>query len=247
MSSTSSPPLALRGITHRYGSVLALEDVSLELHAATVTCLLGDNAAGKSTVIRILSGVFPPTAGSVLLDGEAVLLDSPRAARGHGIATVYQDLALAPFMSVWRNFILGAEPTRGWGPFRRLDGAAARAAAQRQLGDMAIALDDVEQPVARLSGGQRQAIAIARAVHFGARVLILDEPTASLGVRQAERVLETVARAKQRGLAVLLVTHNPLHAHRAGDAFIILRQGRVSGVFTRDTLSPAELAGHMAG
>jgi len=241
------PPLAAAGVTQRFGRLVALEDVSLELPAGCVTCLLGDNGAGKSTLIRILSGVHLPTAGTVRVDGRAVRLRSPRDARRCGIATVYQDLALAPLLSVWRNFVLGAEPTLGSGPFRRLDVEGARARAGRELADMGIDLADVSQPVGRLSGGQRQAIAIARAVHLGARVLILDEPAAALGMRQAAYVLDTITRSARRGAAVLLVTHNPLHAWPVGDAFIILRHGRVAGRWEKDEVTAEMLSRLMVG
>ncbi|MGH7446391.1 MAG: ATP-binding cassette domain-containing protein, partial [Longimicrobiales bacterium] len=168
-------------VTKRFGGVTALADVSFEAHAGMVSCLLGDNGAGKSTLIRILSGVYLPTSGRLLLDGDEVRFDSPRDALARGIATVYQDLALVPLMSVWRNFFLGAEPTVGAGPLRRIDVAACRSAALHELAALGIPLRDPEQPVATLSGGQQQAVAIARAVHRGARVLILDEPTAALG------------------------------------------------------------------
>jgi simple sugar transport system ATP-binding protein len=238
--------LAAVEVSMRFGGVLALDTVTLEVHRARVTCLLGDNGAGKSTLIRILSGVQRPTSGQLLLDGSPLELSSPRDARGRGISTVYQDLALAPLMSVWRNFVLGAEPLRGFGPFRRLDVKRAQGLARQTLDSMGIELPDLSQSVDRLSGGQRQAVAIARAVYFGARVLILDEPTASLGVRQAGRVLETITRAAQRGLAVLLVTHNPAHAHRVGDSFTLLRHGRVANVWTRGEISEVALAQAMA-
>ncbi len=241
------PPLAAVDVTKRFGHVRALEGVSLELPSGRVTCLLGDNGAGKSTLIRILSGVYAPASGAVLVDGRTESLDSPRDARRHGIATVFQDLALAPLLSVWRNFVLGAEPTVGWGPLRRLDARLARAEARRELAGMGIELPDVSQPVGRLSGGERQAIAIARAVHSGARVLILDEPTAALGVRQAARVVETIQRARSRGVAILFVTHNPAHAYPAGDEFVILRHGRVAGRWSKAGITAQELAARMGG
>jgi simple sugar transport system ATP-binding protein len=239
--------LTLDHATMRYGGVLALDDVSLELAAGRVTCLLGENGAGKSTVISILSGVQRATSGEVRLDGRAVALASPRHAHGLGIATVYQTLALVPLMSVWRNFFLGQEPTRGRGPLRRIDAARARAESREALHVMGIAMDDVDRPVGALSGGERQAIAIARALHFGARVLILDEPTAALGVKQAEIVLQQVARARERGAAVLLVTHNPAHALRVGDEFVVLRRGRLSARLAAGEASVERLAGLMAG
>jgi len=241
-----SAALAADGVSLAYGRVLALDHVSLDLPRAHVTCLLGDNGAGKSTLIRILSGVLRPTSGRVLMDGAPVSLDSPRDARLCGISTVYQDLALAPLMSVWRNFVLGAEPLRGFGPLRRLDVSRAEASARQTLDSLAIEVPDLGVSVGQLSGGQRQAVAIARAVYFGARVLILDEPTAALGVRQAARVLEVVSRAAERGLAVLLVTHNPAHALRVGQTFVLLRHGRTAAHWSRDEVSEQTLSQAMA-
>jgi simple sugar transport system ATP-binding protein len=243
----TTPILRALSISRSFGNVIALRDVTLEIEAGRVTCLLGDNGAGKSTVIRILSGVYPPTSGVIELDGREVVLRSPRVARALGIATVHQDLALAPLMSVWRNFVLGAEPTRGRGPFRRIDVALAKETTTRQLESTGIALDDVTRPLATLSGGQRQAVAIARAVHFGASVLILDEPTAALGVNQAARVLATIGRVRDRGVAVLLVTHNPAHALQVGDRFVILRQGRVAGRWTSADVKEELLVAAMRG
>jgi len=243
----TGPIVAVENASQRFGPVVALQDVSLDVHRARVTCLLGGNGAGKSTLIKLISGVLVPTAGHIRVDGKPVTFTSPRDARSHGIATVYQDLALAPLMSVWRNFVLGSEPTLGWGFFRRLDVGRSRDCAQRGLERLGIELNDLGTPVGRLSGGERQAIAIARAVHFGARVLVLDEPTAALGVRQADRVLDSIERAKDRGVAVLLITHNPSHAYRAGDDFVVLRHGRVAGRWIRAGITELELSRAMAG
>jgi simple sugar transport system ATP-binding protein len=218
--------LTARNVSARYGAVAALADVSLDLHAGSVTALLGDNGAGKSTLIRILSGAQQPTAGSLLLDDKPIVLDSPRSARAHGIATVYQDLALAPLLSVWRNFILGAEPQLGSGPFRRLDVKRARSAVTEELARFQVTVD-IDRPTAQLSGGERQILAIVRAIHAGSRVLILDEPTASLAVAQSERVLSAIRAARERSQGVLLVTHNPAHALAVADDIVVLRLGRV--------------------
>jgi simple sugar transport system ATP-binding protein len=242
----TAPVLAVENVSMRFGRLQALDGVSLELPRAHVTCLLGDNGAGKSTLIRILSGVMQPTAGRMLMDGEPMLLHSPREARKRGISTVYQDLALAPLMSVWRNFVLGAEPMRGFGPLRRLDVTRAMSVARQTLDSMGIELTDLSVNVGQLSGGQRQAVAIARAVYFGARVLILDEPTAALGVRQAAKVLELVSRATERGLAVLLITHNPAHAVRVGQTFVLLRHGRVAAIMAREGVTEQTLGEAMA-
>ena len=227
MEHVAQPRLEARDVSMRFGGVVALEHASLSARAGEVTCLLGDNGAGKSTLIKVLAGVHPPTGGACLLDGETVRFRSPREALSRGIATVYQDLAMVPLMSVWRNFFLGSEPTSGRGPFRRIDADRCREETRAELAAMGIELRDPEQPVGSLSGGERQAVAIARALHFGARVLILDEPTAALGLRQSERVLDHVRTAADRGVAVVFVTHTPHYAHPVGDRFVVLRRGRV--------------------
>jgi simple sugar transport system ATP-binding protein len=224
---TGTPSIRAEGVTKRFGAVTALEDVTFEAHAGEVTCLLGDNGAGKSTLIKILSGVFPPSAGRLLMEGDEVRLASPRDALARGIATVYQDLALVPLLSVWRNFFLGTEPTKGRGPLRRIDVDACRRTALEELDALGIRLTDPEQTVATMSGGQRQAIAVARAVHRGARVLILDEPTAALGVAQRELVTGLVRRVRDRGVAVVLITHESAQADALADRRIVLDRGRV--------------------
>jgi len=236
-----------RGITKRFAAVTALEDASVTAEAGRVTCLLGDNGAGKTTLIKVLAGVHAPTSGTYLLDGVEVRFGSPRDALAQGIATVYQDLAMVPLMSVWRNFFLGSELTVGRGPLRRIDARTMRRVALEELAAMGIELSDPDQPVESLSGGQRQAVAIARAVHFGARVLILDEPTAALGVRQSQHVLELVRRAADRGVAVVLVTHNPGHAHPVGDRFVVLRRGRVVADRPKGVVAQDELTRLMGG
>lgn len=227
--------LEARKVTHRYGGVAALDDVSISLPAGVVTALVGGNGAGKSTLIRILSGALRPTEGSLLVDGKPVRMASPRDAAALGIATVYQDLALVPLMSVWRNFVLASEPMVGRGPLRRIDVRAARLATQDGLHKFGIALDP-DRAAGQLSGGERQVLAIARAAYRSARVLILDEPTAALAVAQAERVLQSIATTREQGHAVLLVTHNPRHALAAADRVVVLRLGRVV-----DQLAAADL------
>jgi simple sugar transport system ATP-binding protein len=239
--------LQTRDIGKRFGSVLALSGISMSVEGGAVTCVLGDNGAGKSTLIKILAGVHPQDEGEYLIDGEPRHLANPRAALDLGIATVYQDLAMIPLMSVWRNFFLGAEPTRGRGPLRRFDVRQARETTRRELRQMGIDLRDVDQPVGTLSGGERQSVAIARAVHFGARVLILDEPTSALGVKQAGVVLRYVAAARDRGLGVVFITHNPHHAYPVGDRFLVLNRGRSMGEFAKADLDREELTRMMAG
>ncbi len=239
--------IEVRDIGKSYGSVIALREVTISVNAGEVTCVLGDNGAGKSTFIKILSGAHVHTEGVFTVDGVERRFSSPREALDLGIATVYQDLAVVPLMPVWRNFFLGSELTTGIGPLRRLDIAAMKQTTKDELAAMGIDLRDVDQPIGTLSGGERQCVAIARAVHFGARVLILDEPTAALGVRQSGIVLTYVARARARGLGVVLITHNPHHAYPVGDRFMLLRRGRSMGTFSKAELSLDELATMMAG
>jgi len=239
--------LEVRDVGKTYGSVIALRDVSTVVNAGEVTCVLGDNGAGKSTLIKILAGLHQHDSGEFLFEGEPVKLASPREALDRGIATVYQDLAVVPLMSVWRNFFLGSEPTKGFWPFRMLDRRKGRDETRWALADMGIDLRDVEQPVGTLSGGERQCVAIARAVHFGAKVLILDEPTAALGVKQAGVVLKYVAQARDRGLGVVLITHNPHHAFPVGNRFLLLKRGRSLGCFDKKDITIEELTRQMAG
>jgi simple sugar transport system ATP-binding protein len=247
MSTDGTPLLEVKGISKYFGSVIALKDISMFVRAGEVTCLLGDNGAGKSTLIKTLSGVYKADEGEYLFEGEPMDLRSPRDALERGIATVYQDLAMVPLLSIWRNFFLGSEPTKGWGPFRRYDVEYATATTRDELGKMGIDIRDPDQPVGTLSGGERQSVAIARAVHFGAKVLILDEPTAALGVKQAGVVLRYIVQAKQRGIGVIFITHNPHHAYPVGDHVVILRRGLVYGDFTRQQLALEGLVQMMAG
>jgi simple sugar transport system ATP-binding protein len=243
----TAPIIELREITKLFGSVIALCGVSAEIYPGEVTCLLGDNGAGKSTLIKILSGVHQQTEGEYIFEGQSIRLPSPRAALEKGIATVYQDLALVPLMSIWRNFFLGAEPEKGWGPFRRYDIEFAKRTVREQIKRMGIDIREPDQPVGTMSGGERQSLAIARAVYFGAKVLILDEPTASLGVKQAGTVLRYMVQAKARNLAVIFITHNPHHAFVVGDRFIILKRGRMQGIWTRDEIDREALVRGMSG
>jgi simple sugar transport system ATP-binding protein len=243
----AAPLLELRDVGKDFGSVIALDGITTAVRAGEVTCVLGDNGAGKSTLIKLLSGVHPPDRGELLLDGAPVSFGAPREALDAGIATVYQDLAMIPLMAIWRNFFLGAEPTRGRGPFQRFDAARARETTRRELAAMGIDIRDPDQPVGTLSGGERQSVAIARAVHFGARVLILDEPTSALGVKQAGVVLRYIAQARDRGVGVVLITHNPHHAYPVGNRFLVLNRGRSLGSFAKDEITRDELTRLMAG
>lgn len=239
--------LEVRNITKLFGSVIALSNVSAKVYPGEVMCLLGDNGAGKSTLIKILSGVFQPTEGEYLFEGKPVLLQSPREARAMGIATVYQDLSLLPLMPIWRNFFLGAEPERGPKLLRNFDVEFAKRTVREELIKMGIDLRDPDQPVGTMSGGERQSIAIARAVYFGAKVLILDEPTAALGVKQAGIVLRYVAQAKARNLGVIFITHNPQHAYAVGDRFVILMRGKILGSWNKEELSLEDMIHYMSG
>jgi len=245
--SRQTPTVELRNVSKNFGSVQALEELSLEVFPGEVCCLLGDNGAGKSTAIKILSGVFAPSAGEMLVDGKPVHFASPRDALDRGIATVYQDLAMVPLMSIARNFFMGREPVKGWGPLQRLDHPFANRVAREEMAKIGIRIRDPAQAVGTLSGGERQCVAIARAVYFGARVLILDEPTSALGVKQASMVLRYVAQARAAGLGVVFITHNVHHAYPVGDRFLLLNRGRSMGCFSRAEISRDEVTGMMAG
>jgi len=239
--------IELDNIGNSYCNIIALQGVTTEVHAGEVTCVLGDNGAGKSTFIKILAGVHQHDEGVMKLEGEAMNFNSPREALDRGIAAVYQDLAMVPLMSVWRNFFLGAEPTKGTWPLRWVDVAKAKSVAKAELALMGIDIRDTEQPVGTLSGGERQSVAIARAVHFGAKVLILDEPTSALGVKQSGVVLKYTLAARDRGLGVIFITHNPHHAYPVGDRFMILNRGKSMGNFAKADLPRDELVRMMAG
>jgi simple sugar transport system ATP-binding protein len=217
------------------------------LRAGEVHALMGQNGAGKSTLIKVLCGAHRPDEGELRMRGAHVELTSPKDGLDRGIATVYQDLAMVPLMPVVRNFFLGSEPRIGRGPARRVDWRAAEAIAREQLRRIGIELRDTHQLVGTLSGGQRQCVAIARAMYFGASVLILDEPTAALGVKEAGLVLGHIHRIKREGVAVILITHNVSHAHVVGDEFVILSRGRVRARFAHGELTREQLQGHMAG
>ena len=244
---TDAPLLEIREVSKFFGSVIALKEISTTVRAGEVTGVLGDNGAGKSSLIQVLSGVHRPDHGSLVMDGEPVEFGTPRQALDAGIATVYQDLAMIPLMAIWRNFFLGSEPTKGRGPLRRFDREKAKATTRTALAEMGIDIRDPDQPVGTLSGGERQSVAIARAVHFGAKLLILDEPTSALGVKQAGVVLRYIVQARDRGLGVVFITHNPHHAYPVGDRFLLLKRGRSLGDFARSEIELGELTRLMAG
>ncbi|WJY68147.1 ATP-binding cassette domain-containing protein [Corynebacterium auris] len=236
--------IELKGVSKSYGSFDALRGVNLAVRAGEVTCVLGDNGAGKSTLIKILAGLHKPSGGSMLVDAHPADFSSPRDALDAGIATVYQTLAIVEELSVWRNFFLGQEITGAFGALKDKDMMRICDGHLRRLG---IDIPDVNVEAGNLSGGQRQVLAIARAVYFGARVLVLDEPTAALGVKQSSVVLKLIASARDQGIAVVFVTHNPHHAYLVGDHFTILALGRQELDAPRGEVTIDELTRHMAG
>jgi simple sugar transport system ATP-binding protein len=242
------PLIALHNVSKSFAGIQALNDVSIAVYPGAILCLLGDNGAGKSTLIKILSGFHAPSAGAILVDGVETRFSGPRDARSRGVATVHQEVGTIPLMSVARNFFLGAEPTKGWGPFRHLDIASAERIALEQIRSFGITrVVNGDQLVGTLSGGERQVIAIAHAMYFGARVLILDEPTSALGVKEAAKVLTLMKAARARGIGIVFITHNARHAMLVGDHFVVLNQGEVSAAFNRGDKSREEVLNLMAG
>lgn len=236
--------IELHDISQTFGNFHALRGINLSVKEGAVTCVLGDNGAGKSTLIKILAGLNQPTGGTITVDGEEVNFASPRDSLDAGIATVYQDLALVPSLSVWRNFFLGQELTGALGLLREEE---MKRITHEQLSEMGIELGDVSVELSALSGGQRQVVAIARAIYFGARYIILDEPTAALGVKQSGMVLRFIDAARERGMGVVFITHNPQHAHLVGDHFIVLTVGQMSLDAPKEEVTLPELTQWMAG
>lgn len=239
--------VTMKNVGKSYGAIRALRGISLTVRAGEVTCVLGDNGAGKSTLIKIISGLHAHNEGTLEVDGRAVNFSSPRDALQHGIATVYQDLAVVGLMEVWRNFFLGSEMTTNRFALSGLKVKEMKRIADEELRKMGIVVKDIDQPIGELSGGQRQCVAIARAVYFGARVLILDEPTAALGVKQSGVVLKYTAAARDAGLGVVFITHNPHHAHLVGDHFVILKLGQAVLDKKRSEVTLDQLTRQMAG
>jgi simple sugar transport system ATP-binding protein len=239
--------LELRGVTVRHGRVPALSRVSATFPAGQISCVLGENGSGKSTLVALLSGLRRHDEGELLVGGEAVCFRSPREARAAGIATVWEDLAVAPLLSVWRNFFLGAEPTRGVWPLRRLDLESARETTVRAMARVGVPGLDPDQPASRLQAGERQSLAVARALHFGARALVIDEPTTPMTVARQTLFGQTILDARAQGLAVVVITNNPRYAHLMGDRFLLLAGGQVAGNLTRDDVDADGLTALMAG
>ncbi|HEX6012180.1 MAG TPA: ATP-binding cassette domain-containing protein [Geminicoccaceae bacterium] len=229
----AEPLLRLERVGKRYGAVTALEGVSFDVHPGEVLALLGDNGAGKSTLVKIIAGAVAPSTGHLILDGKVVSFASPAEAKAAGIETVYQDLSLCPNADVVANFFMGRELVRrflwfSWLRERAMEGETAKA-----LAGIGARVPSLRSRVETLSGGQRQAIELARFVHWGGRLVLLDEPFAALGVTQTRRGLELIELVKSRGVAVVVITHNVLHAFQVADRIVVLHQGRVAGVRRR--------------
>ncbi|TQM94377.1 ATP-binding cassette domain-containing protein [Roseinatronobacter monicus] len=242
-----NPIVEMRDIEKHFGPVIALNGVSFDIRPGECHCLLGDNGAGKSTFIKTMAGVHKPTKGAIFFEGRQMSFDSPRDAMEAGIATVYQDLAMIPLMSVTRNFWMGREPIKRVGPFKFMDFKTANEVTMEEMRKMGINLRSPDQAVGTLSGGERQTVAIARAVHFGAKVLILDEPTSALGVRQTANVLSTIDKVRKTGIGIVFITHNVRHALAVGDRFTVLNRGKTLGTAQRGQITPEELQDLMAG
>ncbi|MEM6307423.1 MAG: ATP-binding cassette domain-containing protein [Pseudomonadota bacterium] len=243
----SDPIIQMNNIEKHFGNIIALAGVSFDIRPGECHCLLGDNGAGKSTFIKTMSGVHQPTKGEILFEGQPLSFSTPRDAMEAGIATVFQDLAMIPLMSVTRNFFMGREPTTGWGPLKRMDVDQMNTTTMEQMRSMGINLRAPDQAVGTLSGGERQTVAIARAVYFGAKVLILDEPTSALGVRQTSNVLATIDKVRKQGIGVVFISHNVRHALAVGDRFTVLNRGKTLGTAKRGEITPEQLQDMMAG
>ncbi len=243
------PQLALTGISKHFGSVVALDNVDFEVYPGEVVALVGDNGAGKSTLIKIIAGVYQPNAGMITFDGRAVHLSSPQAASALGIATVYQDLALCDNLDVVANLFLGRERASAplAGPLRQLSEEAMERQAIDVLHSLSVNLPSVHRPVAELSGGQRQSIAVSRAVLWGSKVVLLDEPTAALGVEQTALVQQLIVRLRERGLGVVIISHNLADVFKVADRIIVLRLGRRVGTFQRRATTPEEVVAAITG
>jgi simple sugar transport system ATP-binding protein len=238
----------VQDIVKKFGNFNAINGVSLEVYSGEVHALLGDNGAGKSTLIKILSGVYQPTSGEIRVEGQRVYFNSPRDASEVGIGTVYQDLALNHLTSVTRNFFLGRELVIGGRPFGLLKMKEMNAITIQEMAKIGIHITDPGQTVGTMSGGQKQSLAIARAIYFGAKVLILDEPTSALGQKQQMEVLKTIKRVKKLGnIAIILITHNEVHARLIADRYTFLSLGEVIGRGAAENLAGDDIKRLMAG
>jgi simple sugar transport system ATP-binding protein len=241
------PVVRMEKIVKRFGTITALDGVDFTVGKQEVVGLLGDNGAGKSTLIKVLTGVHTPTSGQIFFEGKPVSIPSPREARALGIETCYQDLALVNQMSITRNFFLGRELPRRFGPISVLDMRAMNDHAREALKHIGIQIRSPQEKVGKLSGGERQSIAIGRARHFGAKLLILDEPTSALSVGETHKVLTYTQNAKERGLSVIFITHNVGHVYQVADRFTIIRHGHLVGNYTRDEVDEQDIADLITG
>lgn len=247
MTSGQNSLVWMENISKQFGTITALSDVSFGVDRGEVRALLGDNGAGKSTLIKILMGVYPPTRGKIYIEGKPVTIHSPSEARAMGIEAVYQDLALVNLMSISRNFFLGREMIKKLGPVSYLDMRQMNDLCRKSLHEIGIEIRSAAERVGSLSGGERQSIAIGRGVHFGAKVLILDEPTSALSVAETRKVLTYIANAKERGLAVIFITHNVSHVYMVADSYTIIRQGKKVGTYKKGDLSQDDIADLITG
>ena len=241
MGAREQPLVAMRHISKEFGKVKALRDVDFSINPQEVVGLLGDNGAGKSTLIKILVGLYPPDSGEIYFEGKKVEFSSPQDARALGIETVYQDLALVGLMSISRNFFLGRERIRKVGPFRFLDKKGMDTGCREMLIEIGIGVRSPSENVEFLSGGERQAVSIGRAMHFGAKLLILDEPTAALSIKETNKVLEYVLQARERGLSVIYITHNIHHVYPIANRFTILERGAKLGEYKKEEIAPERI------
>ena len=246
-SATTAPLLRIESVSKRFGTVIALDDVGFEVHAGEVVALLGDNGAGKSTLIKIISGSFRPDSGKIFFDGREVRFTSPAAAKALGIETVYQDLSLCMNVDVVANFFMGRERHTKFLGLKILREAEMQTETEQAMRDIGIHIPSVRSKVEHLSGGQRQAIELCRFVHWGGRLVLLDEPFAALGVEQTRRGLDLVQRVKEQGIAVIVITHNMLHAFQVADRVVVLRHGQVTGVRDASATNPEEVISLITG
>ena len=247
MGNSDTPAVYMEDIVKRFGTVTALDGVDFSVHPREVAALVGDNGAGKSTLIKILTGVHTPTRGQIYFEGEPVQIRSPQDARALGIETVYQDLALVDLMSITRNFFLGRELVGGVGPIGFLKLRRMNQQTRTSLSEIGIEVRSPTEKVQRLSGGERQSIAIGRALHFGAKLLILDEPTSALSVAETRKVLTYTLNAKERGLSVIFITHNIHHVYLVADRYTIIRQGKLVGNYLKGELTENDIADLITG
>lgn len=237
----------MKNIVKRFGTVEALRGVDFTVEKGKVHALMGDNGAGKSTLIKVLTGVHPPTSGEIYFEGKRATISSPADARALGIETCYQDLALIPLMSIWRNFFLGRELCTNLGPIKWLHRAEMQRLCRGALHDIGIEIRSTKEKVGKMSGGERQSIAIGRAIHFGAKLLILDEPTSALSVGETSKVLNYIENAKAKGLPVIFITHNVGHIYQVSDNYTIIRQGRKVGTYQKGELTQKDIADLITG